>query len=401
MIRAIISGGGTGGHIFPAIAIANALKAKVEDIDILFIGARGRMEMEKVPAAGYRIEGLAISGFQRRLTAKNLLFPFRLLASLLKARSIISKFKPDIVIGVGGYASGPTLRIAADRGIPCLIQEQNSFPGVTNRILGNKVQKICVAYEGMNKYFPKNKIVLTGNPIRRDVINIIGKAEEAYSYFGLVPRKKTILVIGGSLGAGTINQAILKFVNDLRAAGAPVPENSGIQLIWQTGKYYHEKIIAHFPGNNSSEKPGEDQITHTASESFSPAEAEYGGINQVILPFIDRMDLAYAAADLIVSRAGAIAISELCVVGKPVILVPSPNVAEDHQMKNARFLFDRQATLLVSDRDATEKLGPTIMETLADESMQVTLKKNIAELGITDAADRIADEALKLIKENE
>ena len=384
MIRAIISGGGTGGHIFPAIAIANALKAKVAEMEILFIGAKGRMEMEKVPAAGYRIEGLTISGFQRSFTAKNLLFPFKLLASLMKARSIISKFKPDIVIGVGGYASGPTLRIASDRGIPCLIQEQNSFPGITNRILGNKVQKICVAYEGMNKYFPKNKIVLTGNPIRRDVINIIGKAEEAYTYFGLVPRKKTILVIGGSLGAGTINQAILKFVNDLRAGDSPYPENSGIQLIWQTGKYYHEKIIAAFPDN-------------FVSTDLEPRKIE----NLMILPFIDRMDMAYAAADLIVSRAGAIAISELCVVGKPVILVPSPNVAEDHQMKNARFLFDRQATLLVSDRDALEKLGPTIIDTLADESLQMTLKKNIADLGITDAADRIADEALKLIKENE
>lgn len=401
MIRAIISGGGTGGHIFPAIAIANALKAKVADMDILFIGAKGRMEMEKVPAAGFRIEGLTISGFQRSFTTKNLLFPFKLLASLMKARSIISKFKPDVVIGVGGYASGPTLRIAADRGIPCLIQEQNSFPGVTNRILGNKVQKICVAYEGMNKYFPKNKIVLTGNPIRRDVINILGKAEEAYSYFGLIPRKKTILVIGGSLGAGTINQAILKFVNEIRAAASPHPENSGIQLIWQTGKYYHEKIIANFSGYNFPELAMEDQITDAGSESYNPVEAEQGGINHVILPFIDRMDLAYAAADLIVSRAGAIAISELCVVGKPVILVPSPNVAEDHQMKNARFLFDRQATLLVTDRDAMEKLGPTIMDTLADESLQMTLKRNIAELGITDAADRIADESLKLIKENE
>lgn len=391
MIRAIISGGGTGGHIFPAIAIANALRAKVADIEILFIGAKGRMEMEKVPAAGYRIEGLTISGFQRRFTTKNLLFPFKLLASLMKARSIISKFKPDIVIGVGGYASGPTLRIASDRGIPCLIQEQNSFPGVTNRILGKRVQKICVAYEGMNKYFPKNKIVLTGNPIRRDVINIIGKAEEAYPYFGLVPRKKTILVIGGSLGAGTINQAILKFVYDLRAGDSPYPENSGIQLIWQTGKYYHEKIIAAFPDNFTSDNLEARKIENRKSKIE----------NLMILPFIDRMDLAYAAADLIVSRAGAIAISELCVVGKPVILVPSPNVAEDHQMKNARFLFDRQATLLVSDRDALEKLGPTIIDTLADESLQMNLKKNIADLGITDAADRIADEALKLIKENE
>ena len=244
MKRVIISGGGTGGHIFPAIAIANALKAKVKDIDILFIGAKGRMEMEKVPAAGYAIEGLTISGFQRRLTWKNLTFPLKLAGSLIKARSIISTFKPDVVIGVGGYASGPTLRVSTSRKIPSLIQEQNSFPGITNRLLGNRVQKICVAYEGMEKYFPQSKIVFTGNPIRQDVANIMGKRDEALHYFGLSPERKTLLVIGGSLGAGNINQAMLKFVKEMG-------DDQDIQVLWQTGKYYYENIKNNFPESAS------------------------------------------------------------------------------------------------------------------------------------------------------
>ena len=275
MKRVIISGGGTGGHIFPAIAIANALRGKEKDIDILFIGATGRMEMEKVPAAGFKIEGLTISGFQRRLTWKNLTFPFKLVASLLKARSIIAKFKPDVVIGVGGYASGPTLRMATSLNIPCLIQEQNSFPGVTNRLLGSRVRKICVAYDGMEKFFPANKIVFTGNPIRQDVVKLSHSRDEALAYFGLQPGKKTLLVIGGSLGARTINQAILKFV----AGGEKAAE---LQVLWQTGKYYYEDIRSKF---------GDDEEMQNVKCKLQCL---------VILPFVDRMDLAYTAADIIV-----------------------------------------------------------------------------------------------------
>ncbi len=369
MIRIIISGGGTGGHIFPAIAIANAIKSKVKDADILFIGAKGRMEMEKVPAAGFSIEGLTVSGFQRRLTWKNLTFPFKLAASLLKARSIITKFNPDVVIGVGGYASGPILRIATSMKIPSLIQEQNSFPGVTNRLLGARVKKICVAYPGMSRYFPENKLVFTGNPIRPDVVDISGKRESAMQFFGLVKERKTLLVVGGSLGAGTINQAVLKFVTE-----TTVDQN--IQILWQTGKYYYESIRTNFHGSENS-----TLNTH----------------HLVISPFIDRMDLAYAAADLIISRAGAIAISELCVVGKPVILIPSPNVSEDHQMKNARALESKKAAIIIPDAEAVETLGKTMMEILGNQKLQSELKANISSLGITDAASKIADEALSLI----
>ena len=390
MMRVIISGGGTGGHIFPAIAIANALKSKVPDMDILFIGAKGRMEMEKVPAAGYRIEGLTVSGFQRRLTLKNLSFPFKLLASLLKARAIISKFKPDLVIGVGGYASGPTLRMATSKKIPSLIQEQNSFPGITNRLLGSRVQKICVAYEGMDAYFPKEKIVMTGNPIRRDVIDLAGKEDEAMAYFGLVPGKKTLLVIGGSLGAGTINQAILKFVQTLQAK-LNTPD---IQILWQTGKYYFDTIATHFP-EQAFRKPGSASPGQVHSSTISNLQS--GKPNVVILPFIDRMDLAYAAADIIVSRAGAIAISELCVVGKPVILVPSPNVAEDHQTKNARALVNHNSAVMVPDKMAMESLGKTIVDLFDNQALRFKLGANIATLGVSNAADTIAEVALSMI----
>jgi len=401
MMRVIISGGGTGGHIFPAIAIANALKSKVPDADILFIGANGRMEMEKVPAAGYPIVGLTVSGFQRRLTLKNLSFPFKLLASLLKARVTISKFKPDLVIGVGGYASGPTLRVATSKGIPSLIQEQNSFPGITNRLLGKRVQKICVAYEGMDTYFPKDKIVMTGNPIRRDVIDIAGKEDEAIQYFGLVPGKKTLLVIGGSLGAGTINQAILKFVQTLQAKLNPASGESrsklntpDIQVLWQTGKYYFDAIVSHFP-EHASRKPGSSSPGQV--QSFPISNLQSGNPNVVILPFIDRMDLAYAAADMIVSRAGAIAISELCVVGKPVILIPSPNVAEDHQTKNARALVNKNSTVMVSDNMAIESLGKTIVDLFNNQALRSELGANMATLGVSNAADTIAEVALSMI----
>ncbi len=376
MKRVIISGGGTGGHIFPAIAIATALRSKVEGIDILFIGARGRMEMEKVPAAGFRIEGLPISGFQRRLTWKNLTFPFKLVYSMVRARSIIADFKPDVVIGVGGYASGPTLRMAASMGIPTLIQEQNSFPGVTNKLLGNRVQRICVAYEEMTRYFPAGKIVMTGNPVRQDVVNILGKEGEAFEHFGLLPGRITLLVIGGSLGARTINQAITKYAGNLTAG-------QDIQVLWQTGKFYYNDIKSFF--DNSGSFP------------MDPADTSATSLpHMVILPFIDRMDLAYAAADIIISRAGAIAISELSVVGKPVILVPSPNVAEDHQTKNARSLADRKAAIMVRDIAAVETLGTTIHDLLNDPQLQADLSRNIRALGISDAAEIIANVALSL-----
>ncbi|MFZ4522125.1 MAG: UDP-N-acetylmuramate--L-alanine ligase [Bacteroidales bacterium] len=369
MIKVIISGGGTGGHTFPAIAIANALKAKVKDIEFLFIGAKGRMEMEKVPQAGYRIEGLTISGFQRRLTWKNLVFPFKLIGSLLKAWSIISEFKPDVVIGVGGYASGPTLRVATFKKIPCLIQEQNSFPGATNTLLKNKVRKICVAYEGMEKFFPESKIVFTGNPVRQDLMDVAKKRDAGLKHFKLAEGRKTVLVIGGSLGARTINQAMLKFAGDQTAI-------SNIQVIWQTGKYYYKQM----------------------SESFTKLSPAHKNIH--LLPFIDRMDLAYAVADIIVSRAGAIAISELCIVGKPAILIPSPNVTQDHQTKNARALESRHAAILLPDVEAVDQLSQIILNTLSNESLQSEMKKNMTSMGISDAADNIADEALALLPQD-
>ncbi len=371
MTRIIISGGGTGGHVFPAIAIANAIRSLEKEAEILFIGALGRMEMEKVPAAGYMIEGLTIIGFQRRMTWKNLSFPVKLVKSLLKARSIIRKFNPDVVIGVGGYASGPTLRMAARMDIPCLIQEQNSFPGVTNRLLGSKVQRICVAYDGMKKFFPAEKIVLTGNPIRQDLIRLESKTKEARTYFGLSETKKVILVIGGSLGAGTINKAIQAMVeNDNR--------NENYQLLWQTGKYYYEKYKLP-AGHNPASPKGRPQ--------------------PVILPFIDRMDLAYSAADIIISRAGAIAISELCAVGKPVILIPSPNVAEDHQTKNAFALVEQRAAMLVRDAEAVLKLSTMLEELLNAPGLQEELSQQIRKLAKPDAAEKIAKEALKLTKD--
>jgi UDP-N-acetylglucosamine--N-acetylmuramyl-(pentapeptide) pyrophosphoryl-undecaprenol N-acetylglucosamine transferase len=373
MIRVIISGGGTGGHIFPAIAIARALTVLEKDTDILFIGAKGRMEMEKVPAAGFRIEGLNISGFKRKLTLRNLVVPFKLAASLLKARRLIGRFGPDVVVGVGGYASGPALRMAASMGIPTLIQEQNSFPGMTNRLLAEKVTKICVAYEGMERYFPADKVIFTGNPIRQDLSDLRDKKEEALHFFGLQTGLKVVLVMGGSLGARSINQAILKFVttpvNEPLTAGDALP---GIQILWQTGKNYYD----------------------TVTKSIKEAGYTIPGVK--IFPFIDRMDLAYAVADLVVSRAGAIAISELCVVGKPAILIPSPNVAEDHQTKNATTLSDRRAALLIRDAEAAHQLGGLIVSVAGDPALQRELAGNMASLGITDAADKIAREILGL-----
>lgn len=363
-LRVILSGGGTGGHIFPAVAIANALRRVDEKTEVLFVGAEGRMEMEKVPAAGYKIEGLWISGIQRRLTLKNLLIPFKIISSILKAKRIIKSFKPDVVIGTGGYASGPTLRAAAGMHIPCLIQEQNSFPGVTNKLLAKKVRKICVAYEGMEKYFPKDKIILTGNPVRQDIINVRmpGKREEAMKFFGLDPQKKVVLVIGGSLGARTINEGIITCLESLK--------KNSVQLIWQTGKG--------FIATAKDAVKGRDGL-----EAFD---------------FISRMDLAYAASDIVVSRAGAISVSEICVSGKAAILIPSPNVAEDHQTKNAKALEKKGAAILLKDNEAKEKLNETLEKLIANEEKQKALEKAALELAIPDSADRIAKEVLELVK---
>lgn len=363
-IRVIISGGGTGGHIFPAIAIAKAFERKFEKTEILFIGAKGKMEMEKVPAAGYKIEALWISGLQRSLSYKNLSFPFKIISSLVKAGKIIKTFKPDIVVGVGGFASGPTLYKAAQMGIPTLIQEQNSYPGITNKLLAKKVDKICVAYPSMEKYFPIDKISITGNPIRPEVIAIEGKKAEASEFFELDTAKKTVLVVGGSLGARTINEAIEALLPDFKS--------NNIQLIWQTGINYSPKAKA-------------------AIDAM-----QWSGLKT--MAFIQRMDLAYAVADIVISRAGAIAISELCAVKKAVILVPSPFVAEDHQTKNAMTLVSRNAAILVKDIDLKSNLKTEILNLTFNEIRKSELSKNIAELAHIDAADSIVSIASTLLK---
>jgi UDP-N-acetylglucosamine--N-acetylmuramyl-(pentapeptide) pyrophosphoryl-undecaprenol N-acetylglucosamine transferase len=363
-VKIIIAGGGTGGHVFPAIAIANALRSKLYNAKILFVGARGRLEMTKVPAAGYHIIGLNIAGLQRRLTWKNFLVPFKLIDSMIRSKNIVKRFKPDIVIGVGGYASGPVVRAAAMQGIPTLIQEQNSYPGITNKLLAKRADKICVAYEGMERYFPKNKIFLTGNPVRSDILNANNKRDAALNFYGLSPEKKIVLVVGGSLGAFTINEAMRNSLGLLLS--------NQIQLIWQTGRFYFEKA-------------------KLATEGFSEA-----GIR--VFDFIDRMDLAYAAADLVVSRAGAIAVSEICALQKPAILVPSPNVAEDHQTKNALALVNLHAAILLKDKDAFNMLGETIVGLIDDEVKIHKLKERIAGMSYRDAANNIAGVILGMIK---
>ncbi|PHR45092.1 MAG: undecaprenyldiphospho-muramoylpentapeptide beta-N-acetylglucosaminyltransferase [Fluviicola sp.] len=355
--KVIISGGGTGGHIFPAIAIANQIKKENPNAEILFIGAEGKMEMEKVPAAGYKIEGLWISGFQRRFTWKNFVLPFKIIASLWKARKIIKKFKPQAVIGVGGYASGPTLRIASKMGIPTIVQEQNSFPGKTNKILSKTVTKICVAYENLERFFPKEKIVFTGNPVRRSVVEIKGVRESSLAEYGLSSEKKTVLVVGGSLGAKTLNESLVSKIQIL--------QENNIQLIWQCGKYQHEEMLA---------KTKNIDMTGVVLEQF-----------------ITEMQKAYAAADVIVSRAGAIAVSELCIIGKPLILVPSPNVAEDHQTKNAIALVNDSAAILVKDVDSRVQLVPEILDLVSNEEKQKMLSENIKKKGILNADERIVD----------
>jgi UDP-N-acetylglucosamine--N-acetylmuramyl-(pentapeptide) pyrophosphoryl-undecaprenol N-acetylglucosamine transferase len=361
--KVIISGGGTGGHVFPAIAIANKFKEMYPQTDIYFVGAKGRLEMEKVPEAGYPIKGLWISGFQRSLSLKNLSFPFKVISSLYQSGKILKSFQPDIAIGVGGYASGPLLYTASGKHIPILIQEQNSYPGITNRILAKRAEKICVAYDQMNRYFPESKIVKTGNPVRSLICNMDLDKGKAISEFGLKQGVKTILVIGGSLGARMINNSIQKDLDKILG--------QGFNLIWQTGKAYFEAL-------KHLQKGREGQLK--------------------IMPFIKEMDWAYSAADLIISRAGAIAVSELCVVGKPVILVPSPNVAEDHQTKNAMALVQKEAGILVKDREAMELLADQAIYILQHDALGMKLSQNIKALAVTDAARRIVEEAKALIE---
>ncbi|MBK5284899.1 MAG: undecaprenyldiphospho-muramoylpentapeptide beta-N-acetylglucosaminyltransferase [Bacteroidia bacterium] len=362
-IKIIISGGGTGGHIFPALAIANALKEMNRDNEILFVGALGKMEMEKIPAAGYNIIGLNIRGLQRKISVSNLLFPFRLAGSIWKSKEIIRDFKPDAAVGVGGYASGPLLWAASSSGIPCLIQEQNSFPGITNRMLAKRVRKICVAYEGMNKFFPDDKIIITGNPVRKDITQLLGKKEEAIKFFGLDRNRKTLLVLGGSLGARTINESI--------DAGIKEISSSGIQILWQTGKGFYEKAKA------------------SAGEPVK------------VFDFINRMDLAYSAADVVVSRAGALSVSEICISGKPVIFVPSPNVTADHQTSNARALTERNAALLVHDEEAQEKLVDEAIHLMSNEEKCAELSENILAFAKKDAAEKIAELIYELTGTND
>jgi UDP-N-acetylglucosamine--N-acetylmuramyl-(pentapeptide) pyrophosphoryl-undecaprenol N-acetylglucosamine transferase len=361
--RLLISGGGTGGHVFPAIAIADAIKATEIDIDFLFVGAEGKLEMDKVPKAGYQIVGLPVMGFPRKPSLKIFEFFVRLLNSMLKAGKILKEFKPQCVVGVGGYASGPVLRLATRRKIPTLIQEQNSYAGVTNRLLASRVNRICVAYEGMDKYFPAWKIIITGNPVRRDILQIKNKNPEAFQLLKLDPGKKTILVLGGSLGAGTINSSILEGIDKL---------DGNCQLLWQCGKMYYESL----------------------RNAIDPAKYT----NVFLLAFIDRMDLAYSAADLIISRAGAITISELELIGKPCVLVPSPNVAEDHQTKNAMALVSKQAAWIVKDADAHLELMNKALALLNDEAECSRISENLKKMGIPNAAEKIAAEVIDLMK---
>ena len=361
-LRIIISGGGTGGHIFPAVSIANAIKAKRPDAKILFVGAKGRMEMQRVPAAGYEIKGLPICGFDRKHLLKNFAVLFRIWKSQRMAKKIIKDFKPMAAVGVGGYASGPTLNVCASKGIPCLIQEQNSYAGVTNKLLAKKAQKICVAYEGMERFFPADKIIMTGNPVRQNVLSTTLTKEEARELFGLDPEKKTILLVGGSLGARTINESVLQNLD--------IIEKSGVQFIWQTGKYYHESIV--------------NQLKDKDLPMLK------------VTDFISDMGAAYQAADLVISRAGASSISEFCLIGKPVILVPSPNVAEDHQTKNAMALVNKDAAIYVKDADAPAVLIKKAVGIVEDAQKLASMSENIKKLGLKNSADVIADEVIKL-----
>lgn len=361
--RIIISGGGTGGHIFPAISIANTFRRRFPEAEILFVGAEDRMEMDKVPAAGYEIVGLPVSGFDRARKVNNIKVIGKLINSLRLAKKTIREFKPDIAVGVGGYASGPTLWMATSLGVPALIQEQNSYAGVTNKLLARRAAKICVAYEGMDTFFPADKIVVTGNPVRKDLEEALDRKEEALAFFGLSPKKKTILVVGGSLGARTINRSV--------QGGLDVLFASDVQVIWQTGRYYHEESVKHLKA--------------------------YRGIPVWCSDFITRMDYAYAAADLVISRAGASSISELCLLKKPVILVPSPNVAEDHQTRNALALVHKDAAIMVTDKEAEQVLMQKALDVVRDDECLCNLSRNIATLAQHQSAERIVDEIVKII----
>lgn len=363
-MKVLIGGGGTGGHVFPAIAIAQALKKIDDSIEILFVGAKDKIEMEKVPAAGFKIIGLPAAGFQRKNMLKNITLPFKLMSCMIKARKIIKDFKPDIAVGVGGYASGPILRAAAKAGIPIVLQEQNSHAGVTNQILAKKATKIFTAYKNMDKYFAPEKIFFTGNPVRADIVNNASTKQEALEHFGLKPDKITVLSIGGSLGAGTINKSILGCVDKL--------QSSGIQLIWQTGKYYWDNIEKEMSAKNCPD-------IHA-------------------MAFVKRMDLAYTAADVVVSRSGALSVSELCIAKKPVIFIPSPNVAEDHQTKNAMALVNENAAQMIRDDEAEQKFFDVVAELCSNDDKRSVLSDNISKLAVPNSADIIASEIIKLIK---
>ncbi len=356
----ILSGGGTGGHIYPAIAIANELKMRFPTAEFLFVGAKDKMEMQKVPQAGYAIKGLWIAGLQRQINMKNAMFPFKVIDSLWKSRKIIKEFKPDVVIGTGGFASGPLLQVANTMGIPTVIQEQNSYPGITNKLLSKKASAICVAYENLERFFPKEKMILTGNPVRQDLIDIAGKRADAVAYFQLDSNKKTLLVLGGSLGARRINQLIEKEMEHILS--------QNIQIIWQCGKLYFEDY------------------------------KKYNSTNVQVVSFIERMDFVYAAADVIISRAGASSVSELCIVGKPVLFIPSPNVAEDHQTKNAKAIVDKKGALLLKESELDSQFSLVFEALLKDEGKQKQLSENIKELAMPQATIQIVDAIVKLIK---
>lgn len=360
----MISGGGTGGHIFPAIAIANAVRERESDVQFLFVGAEGKMEMEKVPAAGFKIEGLPIRGFQRGSIAKNLSLPWRLIRSMMKARALVRSFKPDVAVGVGGYASGPVLAAAQRMHVPTLIQEQNSFPGKTNIFLAKRVDRICVAYAGMEKYFPKEKVLLTGNPVRQEVVRLAGKRPRGMELFGLQEGSPVLFVTGGSLGARGVNKGV--------EAALPKLKNAGIQVIWQTGTPYFEQA--------------------------RKAVADLGYDDCKVMEFVTGMDYAYAVADLVVARAGAISVSELCLVQKPTILVPLPSAAEDHQTHNARALTDRGAAVLLKDVDAVEELGDTVVDLIKDTEALAKLRNAISSMGTQNAAEAIAVEVIRLAR---
>lgn len=360
-LKFILSGGGTGGHIYPAVAIANELKSRFPEAEFLFVGAKDKMEMQKVPQAGYKINGLWIAGLQRKLTLQNAMFPLKLVSSLLTSSQILKSFKPDVVIGTGGFASGPLLQMANSMDIPTVIQEQNSYPGITNKLLSKRANAICVAYENLERFFPKEKIVFTGNPVRQDLLDVETKTEEGIAYFKLDTNKKTLLVLGGSLGARRVNQLIAKELDFLL--------ESGVQVFWQCGKLYFEEY-----------------------QHFNERE------NVQVVDFIDRMDLIYAAADFVISRAGASSVSELCLVGKPTIFIPSPNVAEDHQTKNAKAIVDKNGAILLKESELDSTFETTFSDLISNEDLQLTLSQNIKKLAKPNATKDIVEEIIKLIK---